>query len=225
MGVAVSTTPYVPQPGTIAARVVAYLRTLPPGAMRSSAVIADELDFTGDIGPFMATAHEHGLVAREKRDGRLWWGISHPPLRTLAGPPAVNADDDDIDDAPIVQRVIPAARAGGVSLVDVPAWSPSAKESAVNKPATTATPPRPKKPCAAPIEFDPLAIELKRRPLPPAITSAGSRYQALLERMKPGYSVDVAPAIAKGLVSAAKKAKVKLATRAISDEITGVWRL
>lgn len=86
-------------------------------------------------------------------------------------------------------------------------------------------PPQAKKPRAAAIEFDPLAIELKQRPLPPAITGAGSRYQALLERMKAGDSIDVAPSIAKGLVSAAKKAKVKLATRVLSETVTGVWRL
>ena len=92
----------------------------------------------------------------------------------------------------------------------------------MNKPVT---PPQTKKPRAAPIEFDPLAIELKQRPLPPAITRADSRYRVLLARLNPGDSVDVAPAIAKGLVSAAKKAKVKLATRVLSETVTGVWRL
>lgn len=213
---------YVPQPGTIAARVLAWFADQAPELEASSGVIAEALDQPiAAVITALDPVFEHGLIAREKREGRLYWSVSHSRLRSLGARLAVTADDDDIDDAPIVQRTVPARR-GGVSLLDVPAWSPP-KEATMSKPADA--PPQTKKPRAAPIEFDPLAIELKQRPLPPAITGAGSRYQALLERMKAGDSIDVAPAIAKGLVSAAKKAKVKLATRVLSDTVTGVWRL
>lgn len=217
------TTTYIPQPGTIAARVLAWFADQAPEAEVTTAILAEAM---GQPMAFIVTAlepaFEHGLIAREKRDGRMFWSVGRAQMRTLAGPPAVCADDDDIDDAPFVRRVIPATSAGGVSLVDRPAWSPP-KETAMTAP--TPTPPQAKKARAAPVEFDPLAIELKQRPLPPAITGAGSRYQALLERMKAGDSIDVAPSIAKGLVSAAKKAKVKLATRVLSETTTGVWRL
>lgn len=204
-------TAYLPQPGTIGARVLAWFAAQAPELEASSGVIAEAL---GQPIAAVITAldpvFENGLIAREKRDGRLYWSVSHSRLRALGGPPAVCADDD-VDDTPIVRRHVPTT-----------AWSPP-KEIAMPTPAPT--PPQAKKPRAAPIEFDPLAIELKQRPLPPAITGAGSRYQALLERMKAGDSIDVAPAVAKGLVSAAKKTKVKLATRVLSDTVTGVWRL
>lgn len=133
-------TAYIPQPGTVAARVVAYLRTLPSGVMQSSAVIAEALDCDPEIGPYMKLAYENGLVSREKRDGRLWWGIGYPGLRSLSAPLPVSADDDDVDEEPIVQRTVPATKPSSVSLVDVPAWCPK-KEAAMNKPGTTVAPP------------------------------------------------------------------------------------
>jgi hypothetical protein len=214
---------YVPQPGTIDARAIAHLRTLPVGAMLAAGVLADALDVDrDDLVPALERAWRAGAVAREAGSSGVRWGVGHPKLRTLAGSPAVSADDD-IDDDPIVRRVVPASKSAGVSLLDRPAWTPP-KEDPVNKPLVT--PPQPKKPRAAAPAFDPLTIELKKdRPLPPSITSAASRYQALLDRMQPGDSVDLPTAAAKSLVSAAKKAKVKLATRAIDDTTTGVWRL
>lgn len=209
---------YVPQPGTIDARAIAHLRTLPVGAMLAAGVLADELDVDrDDLVPALERAWRGGAVAREAGGSGVRWGVGHPKLRTLTGPPAVCADDDD---APFVQRTVPATKSSGVSLVDMPAWSPP-KETAMDKPA----PPQAKKPRAAAPAFDPLTIELKARPLPPAITRAGSLYQALLDRMKPGDSVDLPTSAAKGLVSAAKKSKVKLATRVLNETTTGVWRL
>lgn len=197
---------YVPQPGTIQARGIAFLKTLGAATSVPNALLAEELDVDAvDLAKAMHTAFERGAVSREIRDRQPWWGVGHPKARPLGSPPPVTADEDDVDDFPIVQRLMPATQ-----------------EAAMNKPVT---PPQTKKPRAAPVEFDPVSFELKQRPLPPAITGAGSRYQALLERMKPGDSIDVAPAIAKGLVSAAKKAKVKLATRVLSETVTGVWRL
>lgn len=217
-------TDYTPQAGTIAARVLAHLRALPTDEMQSGAVIADALDFAGDITAYMAPAVEHRVVAREKRDGRWWWGLAHPKLRPLGAPLAASADDDEVDDAPLVQRTVPAARSSGVSLLDVPAWSPNPKETAMDK---VATPPQTTKKLrvAAPA-FDPLTIEVKRdRPLPPIVPGTGSRYKALLERLQPGDSVDLPPAVAKSIVSTAKKLGIKVAVRSISDGVSGVWRL
>ncbi|GAC1664461.1 MAG: hypothetical protein PVS3B2_00120 [Candidatus Dormibacteraceae bacterium] len=200
-------TTYSPLPGTIAARVLAWFADQAPEHEASSGVIADALDQPiAAVITALEPVFEHGLISREKRDGRLYWSVGHRPLRVLSGP-HVNADDDDF---PIVQRVVAAA-------------TPS--ETPMNKP-NTSPPPSPKKPRAAAPAFDPLTIEIvKGRTLPPTITSSASRYQALLERLQPGDSVDLPTAAAKSLVSAAKKAKVKLATRAISETVTGVWRL
>jgi hypothetical protein len=220
---------YAPQPGTIDARALAWFAQQSPHAEASTGVIAAALDQPVAI-VFRALERvcEHGLVGREKRDGLHFWSTSHPVLRPLGAPPPVCADDD-IDDAPLVQRVVPAAKSSGVSLVDVPAWSPP-KETAMPAQPTVAPPQpttKPKRPRATPPEFDPLKIELKAgRPLPTSTRGAGpSRYQVLLGRMKPGDSVDLPPAIAKGLISAAKRADVKLASRVLSETVTGVWRL
>lgn len=203
---------YVPQPGTIAARVLAWFADQAPDAEFTTGVIAAAMD---QPMAFIVTAlepvFEHGLIAREKRDGRMYWSVSHRRLRSLSAPAAVSADDDDF---PFVQRVVPAAAA--------PRSAPS-HEAVMTKPDT---PPQAKKPRAAAPAFDPLTIEVKKdRALPPVFTGAASRYAALLERLNPGDSVDLPTAAAKSLASTAKKSNVKLALRAVGDGMTGVWRL
>lgn len=225
------TTAYAPQPGTIPARVIAHLKTLPAGTMVPEAVLAETLDVLPDLKAVMHVAHLHGAVVREMRDGRAWWGVDvHPQLRTLAGPPAVSADDDDIDDAPFVRRVIPATSAGGVSLVDRPAWLPP-KETAMPAQPPVAPPgaaPKPKKVWNAAPAFDPLTIEVKTaRPIPPMVRGPGavSPYKVLLNRLQPGQSVDLPKAAAKSLMAAAKKAGIKIACRQLDDATTGIWKL
>lgn len=199
------------QAGTIAARALAWFSTQPPDLAASTAVVAEALDQpVRAVLEALEPVFEHGLIACERRDGLRYWSTARRPMRPLGSPPAVTADDDEPDDFPIVQRTVPAT---------------NPKESAMNKPAT---PPQPtKKPRAAPAVFDPASFELKKgRPLPPNRTAADSRYRALLDRLaEPGDSFDLPPAVAKGLVSAAKKAGVKLATRVLTETTTGVWRL
>lgn len=217
---------YTPHPGTIAARVLAWFAKQAPDVEVTTGVLAEAMDQPmASVITSLEPAFEHGLIAREKRDGRLYWSVSPLRLRSgaLGGPPPVTADDDEVDTFPIRQRTVPASTAGGVSLLDRPAWAPP-KEATMT---STLTPPQPKKPRVAAPAFDPLAIELKKdRALPPNTRGAAkSRYLALIERMQPGDSVDMHPIAAKSLISAAKKANVKLATRILSEEVTGVWRL
>lgn len=128
---------YIPQPGTLPARVVAHLQGLPPGTELATGVLADALDVdTRGFTPNLEYAVRGGLLTREKRDGRLYWGLG-------TGERIVRESiDGEPDDDPIVQRVIPAsaalpaaeavkklpkqrtvpAKATGVSLVDMPAW-------------------------------------------------------------------------------------------------------
>lgn len=208
---------YIPQPGTIGARVLAWFGDQAPELEASSGVIAEAL---GQPIAAVITAldpvFENGLIAREKRDGRLYWSVSHSRLRALAGA-HVNADDDDVDDAPIVRRYIPST-----------AWSPP-KETVMPTPAPT--PPqatKPKKAWNAAPAFDPLKIEVKRdRPVPPVLRGPGavSPYKVLLDRLQPGESVDLPKAAAKSLMGVAKKANIKIACRQLDDETTGVWKL
>lgn len=208
-------TVYTPMPGTIQAHA---LERLSQGLLLQTELMAEMLDQPVDlVGDALDTLFVNGLVTRERKDGRTLWSLAHGPLRPLGAPPPVCADDDH-DDWPITRRVVPA--------------NPTAQETAMPATPTAAPvappqPPKAKKPRAAPAEFDPLAIELKPgRPLPATTRTAGpSRYQVLLGRMKPGDSVDLPPAVAKGLISAAKRAQVKLASRVISETVTGVWRL
>jgi hypothetical protein len=91
---------YVPQPGTIPARVIAYFDSLPPGTEVAGAVLADLLDVeTNVIGPCLAHPVKHGAMMRECRDGRVYWrrGDDVLPLQT-------EHDDDDV----FVHRIGPA---------------------------------------------------------------------------------------------------------------------
>jgi hypothetical protein len=219
---------YIPQPGTIQARAIAHLHTSPQCGLVPNALLAEQLDVDPvDLAKAMHTAFERGAVSRETRDRQPWWGIGHAGLRHLSAPLAVSADDD-VDDAPLVQRTVPASRSGGVSLVDVPAWSPP-KETAM--PVPSPTPPqatKPKKAWNAAPAFDPLKIEVKKdRPMPPMLRGPGSvsPYKVLLDRLKPGESVDLPKAAAKSLMGVAKKSGIKIACRVLDETTTGVWKL
>jgi len=210
------TAAYIPQPGTIAARALAWFADQAPECEASTGVIAAALDQPiAIVFQALEDVFRHGRLAREKRDGVHFWSTSHRAAQPLGAPPPVCGDDDDPRDLlPVRQTVVPAS---------------TPKETAMPA-ATPATPPqapKPKKPRAAPPEFDPLTIGITSgRPLPASTRAAGpSRYQVLLGRMKPGDSVDLPHAVAKGLISAGKRAQIKLASRVISENITGVWRL
>lgn len=68
---------YTPQPGTIPARVIAWLQQQPKGAMFASAVLADAVDCdVADITGSLRYVAERGGVCLEKRAGRSYWGLS-----------------------------------------------------------------------------------------------------------------------------------------------------
>lgn len=98
---------YTPQPGTIAAKVIEYLRTQPPGTVIASAPLLEAIghsELRGGLRPFMEASIEAGLVQAEKRpDDRLvYWRVGD-------GVPVVRpADDDDQVDQP--EAVVKIAR-------------------------------------------------------------------------------------------------------------------
>lgn len=116
---------YTPQPGTIPARVVAYLATLPAGTQLSSAVMAETLGVDRNI---MVTCLQrparHNVVARDKRDGIVWWRLGGTV------PLAVEPDDatDQSEPLPIIQRVIPAIQSDVAGLPPRPSWIPPVVE-------------------------------------------------------------------------------------------------
>jgi hypothetical protein len=129
--------------------------------------------------------------------------------------PARQVDDDDDDTRPMTHRRTSVAETGVHRPVGVPSSvfdvAKPAKRARVTAPA-----------------FDPTKIEVKRAPLPGVRTgldpAQGVRYQALLDRMKPGDYVELAPILARGLQAYAKKVKVEVALRKLSAEQVGIWR-
>lgn len=98
---------YTPQPGTIAAKVIEYLRTQPPGTVIASAPLLEAIghsDISAGLKPFVERAVAEGLIQIEKRPGdRLaYWRLGD------GVPLAQPADDDDQVDQP--QTVVKIAR-------------------------------------------------------------------------------------------------------------------
>lgn len=65
---------YQPQPGTIPARVIVYLRER-PGQWIAAAEIAEALNCDSGLRNFMSTAQRAGAVAIEKRMGRVFMAL------------------------------------------------------------------------------------------------------------------------------------------------------
>jgi len=80
---------YLPQPGTIPARVVDYFARLPRGHEVQTGVLVDALDQpSSSIITSCKLAIECGLIAQSKRDGRLYWsrGPKAPALSLVDVP-------------------------------------------------------------------------------------------------------------------------------------------
>lgn len=102
-------TAYVPQPGTIPARAVDYLRTLAAGIEVPTAVLGEALDQpSSTIYVCLEAAVNSGLVRKRRKDGErfMLWSIGDGVPISRARPV-----DDEPDDHPIEQRIVPAATA------------------------------------------------------------------------------------------------------------------
>jgi hypothetical protein len=76
--------------------------------------------------------------------------------------------------------------------------------------------------------FDPLAVKiLKDKPLPPAVTGpkAQNRSKVLLERMAKDDCAVLTHVQARSVVAQARKLGVKVQSRQLDDDTTGVWKL
>lgn len=70
---------YIPQPGTIAARVVEHLRGLGPDVELTSQVLLESIGQPSDwhgLGTSLAPALDHGLIAKRVEGRRAFWRLA-----------------------------------------------------------------------------------------------------------------------------------------------------
>jgi hypothetical protein len=129
---------YIPQPGSIAARALAHLQTLPDGVEIASGPLADALGITSNIvNVSLNSAAKHGVLVRDKRHDRIYWklGPNVPlpgaPLAAAAPPPepARPADphEEADDDAAPIARTFPVAAAEPLAGLMQQSWCPAAQ--------------------------------------------------------------------------------------------------
>lgn len=97
------TTTYVPQAGTIPAKVIAHFQTLPPGTELSTAMVLEAIGQPRDwhgLTSCMKTAVEHGVVSkRQDRAGWLMWSLLDRSTMVTAKPAYHTGQSVDIDRA------------------------------------------------------------------------------------------------------------------------------
>ncbi|MGN6526762.1 MAG: hypothetical protein ACTHL8_10260 [Burkholderiaceae bacterium] len=122
---------YVPQPGTVAARALAWFAAQPTGTSVPTAVLADALEVdTRGLTPCLERAVVGGVLVRERVDGLWRWRMSAAPR------PAVEDPVDDDPDFREVRRTIDAAAAPVPPEIRVPAsWIPPLEGIAIKHPA------------------------------------------------------------------------------------------
>lgn len=118
---------YTPREGTVAARMVDYLRSRPPGEWVVSAAMADA---TGadpqSVLPFLGAALKAGLVLRQKVPGTrlVAWRIATEADRAVPQQPADDDPDDDTSDlagsAPTATPALSSIFALAAAGVDMP---------------------------------------------------------------------------------------------------------
>lgn len=103
--------PYQPQPGTIAHRVIEFLKSKPAGSTISSGELAEfiEIDKVSSLMAFLKTPVSHGLLnfesAKGTKGGGKWsLGDGIPP----AAPAPI--EGEETDPAPPVVKLVPAAK-------------------------------------------------------------------------------------------------------------------
>lgn len=171
---------YIPQPGTSPARVIAWLQAQPAGAKFTASVLGEELGIDRNtISPILAWPVKKGALRVEKINGLLYWSLPIPGGMASA-PSAPPADDDEHDDAPPVQRTVPAASAPKLEIPPpapavVPSLPPSLRPGHP-KPARK-TPPRSRVPVPAkpkPVDIHLVAAEPSRHDTRLAVWSDGA---------------------------------------------------
>jgi hypothetical protein len=130
---------YIPQAGSIAARALAHLQTLPDGVEIRSGPLAEALGITSNIvNVSLVTATRHGIFVREKRHDRIFWKLG--PNVPLAGPPpaaapppepanAADLEDAPDDDAAPIARIVPSDAVTPIPGLLQQSWCPAAQNA------------------------------------------------------------------------------------------------
>lgn len=131
---------YKPLAGTIPFRAIAHLNALAAGTKIANAVLADALEVDPNtLANTLKTAVHHGIVKREKIDGRTHWMRGD-------GTPAPPAEDYEPDE-PLKRRQRPAEAPKPSTLFVGIAGGPTAADVVVTP---KALPPEYKQPAAQP---------------------------------------------------------------------------
>lgn len=135
---------YVPQADTIGGRALAHLQKLPPGTEVPSGPLADALGVNSSmINVCLDTAAKHGVMVRDKREGRIYWRLG-----PNAPAPDRHAADEDTADAPDLAvkqlRVDASTAAAPIDGLAQQSWCPVAQDlgdaSSLDEPAAPPPP-------------------------------------------------------------------------------------
>ncbi len=191
------TTTYAPQAGSVAARVIARLESVPLNAGMGNADLAAAIDANPNaMSALLVTAMRTGLVVREKRENRTHWRLGG------GSPPAPRPPDDEHDsedDADVLAarqvRIDASAAAAPIEGLVRQSWCPVAQhagdESSPDEPEPV--PPRPPAPKPPGLDW-----KAPRVPVFPANAAATSAEAASVRvELEPGPITSVAePAVA-----------------------------
>lgn len=170
--------PYVPQPGTIPAKVVAYLKAQ-KAAGKEWVPAAELAEHIGqpDIAPYMVAPKKHGLIVARKRWDNL--RLSEYALadgKPLPGPADQEAEEP-LDEKPRGARTKPKPFPWPKSVdpVEVPASAPQ---------------PRRRGPAAGALSYaDVDSMQITDDPIVPRTAGGGDKYGPIFARMRLGQAI------------------------------------
>lgn len=114
---------YTPQPGTIPAKVIEYLKGQPEGHEAAAVEICEAIgQDTINLTPFLTTPEKHGLLKRSRKEGSraAFWSLGDgKPV----APPV--DDEEEPDNHPVVQRVLPASAPATQPHIPLPKFVPN----------------------------------------------------------------------------------------------------
>ena len=114
---------YTPQPGTISAKVIEYLKGLPEGHEAASAEIGEAIgQELMNLTPFLSTPEKHGLLKRSRKEGlcTVFWSLGDG--KPVAAPVD---EEEEPDNHPVVQRVLLATAPANKPCIPLPKFVPN----------------------------------------------------------------------------------------------------
>jgi hypothetical protein len=115
---------YTPMPGSVAAKCVGFLQQHAGQEMTCSEIAAAAGCIPGSVHGNLSSAVRSGLVRKSMRNGATHFAADAPPPEPVATQQPEPVDPHEPDEAPPLQRVIPAAEAPGLG------WTPHELDAA-----------------------------------------------------------------------------------------------